>query len=451
MNASDLNGKKIHFMGIGGIGMCALAEIAASRGAVVSGCDRAENDNTARLRKNGIEIRIGHDASHTDGIDRLIFTSAVQPNAPERIAAGVRGIRRGSFLAELSQSMKGVGICGTHGKTTTSTMTAHLFDAGGLNPTALIGGVVPAWGSNCKVGRSDWLVTELDESDGTFAEATLQIAVVTNIESEHMAHYKTMDKLLDAFGVYAKGVEKGGVLIACGECPTARKLFSSHAGKIEWYGFEKSSDWCAENLQACENETRFTLLYHQNKIADVTIPFRGEHNVLNCMAAITAASHAGIDAASSCKAMANCPGIERRMQKIGNLRGTPVYSDYAHHPTEVRAAMRSARLMCKGEILVAFEPHLYSRTRDYATDFADALSDADELILADIYPAREEPIDGVTSRLIANPLLEKGHNVTGPLTLEETGEAVRMHAASVELILFMGAGSIGELAHEVVD
>ncbi len=458
MNQHPLHNLRIHFMGAGGIGMSALALLAGEYGARVSGCDREASGNTARLKANNIPVTIGHDPRHAQGADILVHTSAIPDGHPEVAAAGAKSMRRGEFLAQLMRGKTAIGICGTHGKTTTSWLCSHILIHAGLDPTCVLGGVVRNLRGNLRVGQSDLFVAELDESDESFLIPDLDVAIITNIESEHLAHYRTFDRVLDAFGRFAEGVRGKGLLAACSDNAHARGILAAHTGRKISFGFGKDSDLRASHREFDHARQKFSLAWRRHDLGAFTLSLPGEHNLMNALAAVALSLELGVRPGIIRDALANCPGVQRRMELVQMLDETPVYSDYAHHPTEITCAIQAAREFVRGELLVIFQPHLYSRTRDYAREFGQALARADRVIVAEIYPAREPPIRGVSAKLVIDAIRAAGHNnVDGPFALDALPALVRGQTPAPGAIILMGAGSIGDLLlceanqHENVD
>lgn len=440
--------KKIHFMGAGGIGVSALAIFAKEQGAIVTACDRSTNDMTVMLSEADIPVTIGHDACHVDGIDLLVYTSAVQPQHPERAAAGA-AMKRGAFLAALMEGVKSYGISGTHGKTTTSWLLARILIEAGLDPKVFIGGAAPELqGRNYRVGTGPF-VAELDESDASFLEPRLDIAVVTNIESDHLSHYGDDAALFAAFDRFAEGVRENGALIAGADNPISRKLYERHSGRKSSFGIDAPSDVMARDLEFTGEGVSFFVTGKGRELGRFQLGLGGRHNVQNALAALAAAMEAGVPVDAARSALANAGGVGRRMERLGDFAGAALYSDYAHHPTEVAAAIAAFRHLHRGRTLVVFQPHLYSRTRDYADAFAAVLGDADLVLLVDIYPAREEPIPGVTSELLRDAAKKGGAAVYGPVPLGDVADEARRLADGCEAVVMMGAGDIDDVARSM--
>jgi len=442
MRPDDIRGRHIHFMGVGGIGMSALAVLAQARGAEISGCDREASANTERLARLGITVGIGHDPAHATTADLLVHTSAVPEAHPERRAAAERQVRRGTFLAALMRGQQAVGICGTHGKTTTSWLTAHILIQAGFDPTVVLGGVTAALQGNVRVGQGPLFVAELDESDASFLEPELAAAVITNIESEHLGHYGTVARMEQAFADFAAGVARAGLLVSGIDCPQAARLHAGHAGRKISCGLAASADLCARPAGECGPGQRFTLLQGGRDLGPFSLSLPGLHNLKNALAATAVAMDLGVPLPTIRGALADVPPLERRLQLVETVAGVPLFSDYAHHPTEIRCTIQAARALRPGRLLVAFQPHLYSRTRDYADAFGEALATADEVIMTDIYPAREDPIPGVTAELIVRAVRQTAVPVHGPIPLHALAGEIRARLQDFGIVILMGAGSI---------
>ena len=437
-------------MGVGGIGVSALAEMARHAGAEVSGCDKSCNECTRRLTQKGIRIEAGHDPKHVESVDLLVYSSAVPESHPERLAAGNRQEKRGEFLARFMNASDSVGVSGTHGKTTTSWLLSHVLIAAGMDPCVFVGGLVAELPEgNYRIGSGPF-VAELDESDASFLYPRLKIAVVTNVESDHLSHYQTKSALFDAFRRFAAGVRESGVLVAGTDDPGAAKLFDEHVGKKISFGISGETDLRARVIAGASGATRFEAEYKNAALGEFVLPLPGLHNVKNALAALAVALELGVDADTARRALANVCGVGRRMERLGTVGRAVVYSDYAHHPTEVAAAIAGVRQAHSGKVLVVFQPHLYTRTRDYALEFGKALAAADAALVADIYPAREEPIPGVTSQLVVDAGRELNPAVAGPYPLEQIEDETERMAGDFEAVVMMGAGSIDDVARRFV-
>lgn len=447
----ELRGRKIHFMGIGGIGVSALAEMALDAGAIVSGCDRSASDLTRRLEGKGVAVFIGHDPAHVAGVDLLVHTSAVPDDHPERKAAGENQERRGRFLARFMEGRPAAGVSGTHGKTTTAWLLAHLLIHAGFDPAVFIGGIAPALpDGNFRLGKGPF-VAELDESDATFLLPKLSLALITNIESDHLSHYRDDEALFAAFRRFAGGVAEDGALVAGIDGPVAAEVFARHPGRKISFGFGEGSDVAAAGVRQAGGKTIFTLTRRGEDLGPFALSLPGRHNVANALAALAAALEMGAPVEALRSALPLAGGVERRLEVLGTVDGAVLYSDYAHHPTEVSASVAALREKHAGRVLVVFQPHLYSRTRDYAEAFGRALAGTDATLLVDIYPAREEPIPGVDSRLIADFAARENGRVFGPVPLGGVANAVRSMAGDYEAVVMMGAGDIDAVARVIAE
>lgn len=446
---NNLKNKRIHFMGAGGIGVSALAGIALERGAIVSGCDREQNEQTRSLSNLGANIVIGHSPDHMLDQDLLVYTSAVPADHPELVAGVGKSIKRGAFLADLITQSYGIGICGTHGKTSTTWLVAHILLENGIDPTVMLGGVTDSLNGNYRAG-GEVFVAELDESDGSFLLPELEIAAITNIEAEHLAYYRTLDKVVEAFKEYSEKVEEDGLLICCLDDEITTNIYQQSNGRKISYGIDSEADIQLKDIEYSASGIKAEL-YVENKCQGTfELPLTGKHNALNALCALAVALELNVPIAGALKALVNCSTVGRRMEKLGEFKGATVYSDYAHHPTESKAALEAARQLNSGKLLVIFQPHLYTRTRDCAIDFATVLKEADGVVVLDIYPAREEPIAGVDSTLITSQLQSFGCDVGEPISIDQMQEKVAVLASSYDSIVFMGAGSIDKAAREMI-
>ena len=447
MNFGDI--KNIHFVGIGGIGMSGLAEILTSSGVRVSGCDLRRSAVTDLLLRRGVAVEFGHDPAHVEGVDAIVVTSAIRGANAEVDAArsrGVRVIRRSELLGQIVNSMRGIGISGTHGKTTTSAMVSTVLEEAGYDPTVLVGGVMRNLSSNAKVGKGDFVVVEADEYDRTFHQLQPEIAIVTNIEADHLEYYGSFEAIVESFHQFLRGVRR--TVIGCVDDPAVAELLQSvgseSSTRIISYGLGADAQLRAVDLEFDEYGTAFSV----PGVGAFKLFVPGEHNVRNALAAIGAAREVGIEPAAIARALSKFLGVDRRFQILGAYRGAVVVDDYAHHPTEIRATLSGARRAYPRRRLVAlFQPHLYSRTRDFAAEFNEALRIADVPLLAPIYAAREEPMSGVTSKLIADAapgveFLDKSH--------DQIVADLRERLGADDIFVAMGAGDVHEIAEALV-
>ncbi|MBV8516051.1 MAG: UDP-N-acetylmuramate--L-alanine ligase [Acidobacteria bacterium] len=437
----------IHFVGIGGIGMSGLAEILANTGISVSGCDLKRSAATDLLARRGISVSIGHDPAHVAGQDLVVVTAAVKGEHAEIDAARIAGVRimkRSEVLGAIVNAKRSVGVSGTHGKTTTSAMIATVLEEAGLDPTMLVGGMVRNFQTNAKSGASDFLVVEADEYDRTFHHLRPEIAVVTNVEADHLEYYQSLENIVEAFRIFLGRVKPGGAIIGCVDDPLVAELLDGVDGTVVRYGLSERAELRATNLQFAERGLSFEI----EGVGHFKLFVPGEHNVRNALAAIAVGLQLGIAPHAIATALARFLGVDRRFQILGDYLGAIVVDDYAHHPTEIRATLEAARRGYPGRRVVAlFQPHLYSRTRDFAREFAEALRIADVPIVAPIYAAREQPVEGVSARLIADGA--KGIEFLDRSNAQIVNEMRRRLEAN-DIFITMGAGDVHEVAEELV-
>ena len=439
--------KNIHFVGIGGIGMSGIAEILRSQGVAVSGCDLKRSAATYLLGERGVAVALGHDPAHLAGVDLVVVTSAVRGENEELDAARARGIRvmkRKELLGEIVNQKRGVGVAGTHGKTTTSAMIATILEEAGLDPTVLVGGMLANFGGNAKSGRGDVIVVEADEYDRTFHELHPEIAVVTNVEPDHLEYYGSFEAIEDAFSIFAAGVREGGVVIGCADDPAVVRLLRGVRRRVVRYGLGPNADLTAININYEHRGSTFEV----PGVGFFKLFVPGEHNVRNALAAIAVARELGVTPHATANALAKFLGVDRRFQILGHYAGALIVDDYAHHPTEIRATLTAARRGYPERRIVAlFQPHLYSRTRDFAREFGESLSEADLAMVAPIYAAREKPIEGITARMIADAgegieFLDRGN--------AEIVNELRRRLQPNDIFITMGAGDVHEVAEALV-
>jgi UDP-N-acetylmuramate--alanine ligase len=441
------NIKNIHFVGIGGIGMSGIAEILSGRGLRVSGCDARPSATIDLLGGKGIDVSVGHDPSHLAGVDAIVVTAAVRGENAEVDAARERGIRvipRKEMLAAIVNEKRGVGVSGTHGKTTTSAMIATILEEAGLDPTIVIGGILRNIGSNAKNGKGDVVVYEADEYDRTFHALRPEVAVVTNIEADHLEYYGSFEAIEEAFRIFVAGIREGGVVIGCADDPAVVRLLELVPHRVIRYGLGAAAQLTARNLVFEERGSTFEV----EGVGFFKLFVPGEHNVRNALAAIAVARELGLDGHTISVALAKFLGVDRRFQILGDYNGALVVDDYAHHPTEIRATLSAARGGYPQRRVVAlFQPHLYSRTRDFAGEFGQSLATADVAIVAPIYAAREKPIEGISSRMIADAadnieFLDRSHS--------EIINELRRRLQPNDVFITMGAGDVHEIAEALV-
>jgi len=452
--------RKVHFVGVGGIGMCGLAELLKSQGYHVSGTDLREGPTVTRLRSLGVRVEIGHDAAHVGDADVVVFSSAVRADNPELRFAEERKIpviRRAEMLAEVMRLKDGIAVAGSHGKTTTTSLVAHVLHSAGLDPTAVIGGRVLGTGGDhevtgARLGHGDLLVAEADESDGSFLRLSPVIAVITNIDPEHLDHYGSEAALRDAFVDFANRVPFWGLVVLCLDHPGVQAILPAVTRRVTTYGFSSQADLSAHDLESAGWGARFGVRRRGEKLGSVTLPLPGRHNVANALAALAVALELEVDFAVAADALAAFEGIERRFQLRGEARGVRVVDDYGHHPAEIRATLAAARAVHEGRIVVVFQPHRYTRTRDLLGEFATAFNDADRLLVTDVYPAGEAPIPGADAASLVEAIRAHGHHAVEHVAdLADVTARLVPELAAGDLVVTLGAGSVVRLGPEILE
>lgn len=449
--------RHVHFVGAGGIGMCGLAELLATQGYAVSGSDLREGPTVDRLRSLGIDISVGHAAENVGDADVVVYSSAVSGSNPELLEAERRNvpvIPRAEMLAEVMRLKDGIAVAGSHGKTTTTSLIAHVLDVAGLDPTAVIGGRVLAPGTaptTARLGAGDLLVAEADESDGSFLRLAPVIAVVTNIDPEHLDHYGSYDALRDAFTSFANCVPFWGAVVLCLDHPGVQTILPRMTRRTITYGTASQADLVAMNVTPEGSGMRFEARWRGETLGAVRTRLPGHHNVSNTLATIAVALELEVPFETTAAALETFVGIERRFEVKGEIAGIRVVDDYGHHPAEVRATLSAARQIHGGRIVVAFQPHRYTRTRDCWEDFTRSFNDADELILTEIYAAGEDKIPGVDAGDLAQAIRAHGHrSVHYVADLDEVLARLDATARLGDLVLTLGAGSISSLSDRLL-
>ena len=445
--------RPVHFMGIGGAGMNALAELCARRGARVTGCDQHVDGVADGLRRHGIAPVDGHDPAHVEGHRALVVSSAIPRDHPEigrAQALGIPVIRRAEALAEATAGGRLVGIAGTHGKSTTTVMTTEALKAAGVNATGVVGARVAAWGGNLSAGDDSTFVVEADEYDRSFLALAPDVAVVTNVEADHLDIYRDLADIKAAFARYVRGARW---IVVCADDPSANAIYLPPSAEVVRYGIGSAeARLVARRIELHNGVTSFLVRFDGKEVGRVTLGVPGEHNVRNALAALGVGLVVwGLTVEQMAPGLARFVGAERRFQRIGDARGVAVIDDYAHHPTEIRATLAAARLAYPGRrVIAAFQPHLFSRTRDFAGDFGVALAKADMLFLADIYPAREQPIPGVTSALIADAMRLSARSPAWSGPRDALAQALADAVREGDVVITMGAGDITRTAPELL-
>jgi UDP-N-acetylmuramate--alanine ligase len=441
--------RHVHFVGIGGVGMSGLAEILRSLEFDVSGSDMKESGTTRRLQALGVRVDVGHRAENVRGVDVVVYSSAIRATNPELTEAralGIPVIGRAEMLAELMRVKYGVAIAGSHGKTTTTSLVATVLRAAGLDPTVVVGGKMAALGSNARLGAGDLLVAEADESDGSFLRLTPTIAVVTNIDPEHLDHYGTLDKLKDAFVEFAARVPFYGLAVLCLDHPHVQDILPRIPRRHVTYGVSPQSDYSARGIQFRGLETSFNAYRRGEPLGSFTVRMPGAHNVLNCLATIAVADELEVPLDVTKQAVSTFGGVARRFTVVGEVSGVTLIDDYGHHPAEIHATLEAAQRAFPGEdhrIVVAFQPHRYTRTRDLFDEFTRAFNQADVLFVTDVYPAGEAPISGATADRLVQSIREHGHHdATYVPNKAELPDAIERILRPGDVVIALGAGDV---------
>ncbi|MBI4690134.1 MAG: UDP-N-acetylmuramate--L-alanine ligase [Nitrospirae bacterium] len=458
----------IHFVGIGGIGMSGIAEVLHNLGYEVTGSDAKDSETTNRLGSLGIKVYIGHKPGNVDNAHVVVISSAVSPDNVEVVAAKERSIPvipRAEMLAELARMKYGILIAGAHGKTTTTSLISTVLAAGGLDPTVVIGGKLRATGSNARLGQGDFLVAEADESDGSFLKLSPTIAVVTNIDREHMDFFKTMDSLKEAFLSFMNKVPFYGAAIVCTENEELRRLVPSVRRRCITYGLSSGADIYAVNVKKGFMSVSFEVIYKGENIGDFGLPVPGVHNILNSLACIAVAIELKMNPGMVREALNGFGGIQRRFEFKGEGKGIKIFDDYGHHPTEIKATLRAAReglfsrtqnsehrtQNSEGRLFVIFQPHRYTRTRDLIDEFASCFSDADVLYLMDIYPAGEKPIEGINPMVLLEHIKKTGHKDIAYFSgREKLMENLVLRLKPGDVVFTLGAGNVWKVGEEIL-
>ncbi len=445
--------RSVHFVGVGGIGMSGLAEVLRTLEFEVTGSDLRAGEGTARLERLGVRTLVGHRAEHVADADVVVHSTAIAADNPELVEARRRGIpviSRGEMLAELMRVKYAVAIAGSHGKTTTTSLVATILGAAGLDPTVLVGGRVASFGSNARLGQGDLFVAEADESDGSFLRLTPTIAVVTNIDPEHLDYHGTHERLKEAFLAFVERVPFYGLAVLCLDHPHVQDLLPRLHRRHVTYGLSPQADYAAEGLSFQGLHTRFRARRHGEPFGDFVVRLPGQHNVENCLAAIAVADELEIPLDVIQESLATFGGVARRFTIVDELAGVLLVDDYGHHPAEIEATLRAARGGYAGRVLVAFQPHRYTRTRDLFDEFSRAFNLADRLWVTDVYAAGERPIEGASGRALAEAIRRHGHRAATHVS--ERGELAAELAAEArpgDLVIALGAGDINRVLGEV--
>jgi UDP-N-acetylmuramate--alanine ligase len=443
----------VHFIGIGGIGMSGIAEVLHNLGHRVQGSDQSESANVQRLRDKGIPVHIGHKAENLGDAEVVVVSTAIKKSNPELVAAREKllpVVRRAEMLAELMRFRNAIAIGGTHGKTTTTSLVATLLEAGGLDPTVINGGIINAYGTNARMGAGEWMVVEADESDGTFLKLPADVAVVTNIDPEHLDHYGNFDAVRAAFRQFVENVPFYGFGVMCIDHPEVQALVGRiEDRKVITYGENPQADVRFSNVRIDGTRSLFDIEIRRRRtgkviqIKDLVMPMPGRHNISNATAAVAVANRLGISSEAIAKGLASFGGVKRRFTLTGEWNGVKVFDDYGHHPVEIKAVLKAAREACKGRIIAVHQPHRYTRLSSLFEEFAACFNDADSIFLAPVYAAGEDPIEGVDSQTLVSRIKAGGHRDARYLSSQEDLAAMVAEIARPgDFVVLLGAGSI---------
>ncbi len=451
-----------HILGIGGIGMSAIAEILRAKGYSVQGSDQKDSANTKRLRTKGIRVFIGHDAANLAGARHVVISTAVKAGNPELEAARAQGIpviRRAEILAELMRLYQSISVTGTHGKTTTTSLIAHVLKDTGLEPTVITGGIINDWGSNARLGAGPWMVVEADESDGTFIKIPTQIGVVTNIDPEHLDYFKTVENMHREYETFFRNIPFYGLAVTCIDHPVARDMIERlqlrrDGRRLLTYGTAADADMRLDNVRLDGRTTIFDatlgprIAGGARRLQGWSVPMAGHHNALNALAAIAVCAEAGVSDEAIRESLTRFQGVKRRFQPTGTWNGVEIFDDYGHHPIEIEAVLKAAKAGTKGRVVAVCEPHRYSRVRDLFAEFSQCFVDADAVVITPLYSAGEMPIEGVSNQTLADGIRKTGHRSAMAVASErEIAPAIRSLAKPGDMVLFFGAGNSTEWAH----
>jgi len=451
----------IHFVGIGGIGMSGIAEVMNNLGYTVQGSDIAEGYVVEGLRQRGIKVMIGHAAENIGSAAVVVTSTAVKRDNPEVVAAlegRIPVVRRAEMLAELMRLKNTVAVAGTHGKTTTTSMIAALLDAGGVDPTVINGGIINSYGSNARLGASDWMVVEADESDGSFLRLDGTIAVVTNIDPEHLDHYGSFDKVKSAFVEFIENVPFYGAAVLCIDHPEVQAVIPKvRDRRVVTYGFSAQADVRGENVTPIPGGNRFDVVLRardgsHRRITGIELPMPGRHNVQNALAAVAVAAEMGCADSVIQTGFAKFGGVKRRFTRVGEVAGATIIDDYGHHPVEIRAVLAAAREGVGNRVIAVVQPHRFTRLRDHMEDFQGAFNDADIVYAAPVYPAGEQPIDGIHSAALVEGIKARGHRSAHTVAgADDLAERLATVLQPGDMVVCLGAGDITKWAAGLAD
>ncbi|HEV2545664.1 MAG TPA: UDP-N-acetylmuramate--L-alanine ligase [Methylobacterium sp.] len=448
----------IHFIGIGGIGMSGIAEVMANLGYTVQGSDANDNANVRRLSENGIRTFVGHRAENVENAALVVVSTAIRRDNPELVEARERRlpvVRRAEMLAELMRFKSCVAVAGTHGKTTTTSLVATLLDAGNLDPTVINGGIINAYGTNARMGGGDWMVVEADESDGTFLKLPADVAIVTNIDPEHLDHFGSFDAIKDAFRRFIDNIPFYGFAVMCIDHPIVQDLVGHiEDRRIITYGENPQADVRLLDIDLKGGQSRFRVMIRDRRpgfrleMQDLVLPMPGRHNALNATAALAVAHELGVSEEAIRKALAGFGGVKRRFTRTGEWNGAAIFDDYGHHPVEIAAVLRAARSSTDGNVIAVVQPHRYTRLQSLFEDFCTCFNDADTVIVAPVYAAGEAPIEGIDRDSLISGLKARGHRDAVALDRpEDLARLVAGRAGPNDYVVCLGAGTITQWAY----
>ena len=455
-----------HIIGIGGIGMSAIAEILVAKGYSVQGSDQKDSANVRRLRAKGVRVFVGHDAVNLVGARQVVISTAVKPTNPELEAARAKGlpiIRRAEMLAELMRLYATVSVTGTHGKTTTTSLISTIFETARLDPTVITGGIINAWGSNARLGNGPWMIVEADESDGTFTRLPTEIGVVTNIDPEHLDYFGSVEAMHREYEAFFRNIPFYGLAVTCIDHPVARDMVEHlnlrrDGRRLLTYGTRPEADLVLRAVRADGYATIIDAdLGHRVKggaraLRGWTLPMPGQHNALNALAAIAVASEADLPDDVIRAGLAAFSGVKRRFQLTGTWNGVQIFDDYGHHPAEIAAVLEAARAGARGRVIAVVEPHRYTRVRDLFREFAACFKHADSVIVAPLYSAGEQPIDGIDPQSLAEGIRATGHPAVATIAdPRDLIGLIRRHGRAGDMVIVLGAGTSTEWAHGLPD
>ena len=443
----------IHFVGIGGIGMSGIAEVLLEQGFTVQGSDLKSSKITKRLEKLGAKVSVPQAAENVEGAEVMVISSAIRDDNPELEEARARGlpvVRRAEMLGELMRLKSNVAVAGTHGKTTTTTMVATLLTAGDLDPTVVNGGIIHAFGSNARMGKGEWMVVEADESDGTFNRLPATIAIVTNIDPEHMEHWGTVENLRQGFRDFVSGIPFYGLAVCCTDHPEVQALVGRlRDRRVVTYGFNAQAMIRAENLHYEKGVAVFDIrVANGADIEGCSLPMPGEHNVSNALSAVAVALHLGVAPDTIRDALRTFGGVGRRFTKVGEIDGVTIIDDYGHHPVEIAAVLKAARQASEGRVIAVHQPHRYTRLSHHFEEFCACFNDADVVAISDVFAAGEEPIEGASRDALVRGLVERGHrHARGIVGEDDLAALIREQARPGDMVVCLGAGTISAWAN----